>query len=101
MNEISEYNKNILNLKTSIIKASDDDKINIQKQLDLLLLEKQTTKDNFYTVINTIFMNLESSIDTETENLNLFNNIKSKYLNAVEFEDASFVDNICNNAEID
>ena len=97
---IAMYNSDIASYKTKLSKAKEEVKASIQATLDSTIAEKDAMKKKFQETINSTFLAAEKYIDTQKPNTDLFAWIKNMYNYAIQFEDTWFVDNICNNAEI-
>ncbi len=101
MKEIDDYNDIIKSNNVKLTTATEDDKVNIQSSINDATSEKNAVKQEVNSFIETTFDSLSKYIDENKNNADLFLKVKNIYLYAVQYEDSSFVTNICNNAEVE
>lgn len=100
MKDIDSYNAQVNSLTNSLKLAKDEDKSNIQNEIDSKNKAKEDLKTSFIQDIESTFTSLTPMIDEKSENKELFQNIKEMYTNAIGIEDDLLVYQICNNSEI-
>ena len=97
---ISSYNAEISSLKSSLSKAKDSEKSWIQSQIDSKVSSKNAVKEETKKYISETFDKVLPYIDTNKNNISLFNNVENIYTYAVEYEDEGQIYNVCNNSEV-